>query len=234
MRVHVAGLSAVLAGWRLMPTNHAIRVNPASASRLIPTPRPFSSAHYTFRGRPRDVDSLPPPSTSTGYRKKSSSSDALALLDAGDRITELQGEVDDLRAHLKQMTEDHLATIQQLTAAEASLRLATARGDEHNDQERKMRARVLLSHGMAYSLSSPPATPTRARGLPPFSSPSKPRPLPATSTFLARHGLSEHLGMMQMATRVVLPTRWYLEVAGLGLDEDLASELLGCLEKDAL
>ncbi|KAJ7143243.1 hypothetical protein C8R46DRAFT_1233019 [Mycena filopes] len=233
-------------GWGLTQPTRVFRPNHIPPNTVIPAPQPGNSTHYIFRGRPavdapltnsnNETASTPSsPSPSRYGSEEPVTDEVLALLTAMERIAALEGEVDQLHTYLERMGDDHVATITQLSTTEA------ARAEGYEEQLRDLQAYTAslqaasdVSALPSYSASSP-ATPKRTR-VPAtlFSSPSKPRPLLKTQAFLRVHGLTQHLSVMEMTTRVVPATRWYMEVARLELEEELSGELLGCLEADTV
>ncbi|KAJ7726206.1 hypothetical protein B0H16DRAFT_1894840 [Mycena metata] len=227
---------ARLLGWRLTQGHGIVTPNHVDVNELIPTPQQNGSSHYVFRGRPQtgassvtaDSDSttqLPPSPGSTRYGSEEPlSAETMALLSALERIAVLESEVEQLRGHLEATTNDHLSTIQQLATTEAELNAATAREVGYGDQQRELQAYVMSLQRQG-SVRRASLRIARQR---------RPRALPKTQAFLEKHSLEEHLPAMRMATRLAPPTRWYLEIAALDLDDKVAGELLDCLEADCL
>ncbi|KAJ7027668.1 hypothetical protein C8F04DRAFT_1266772 [Mycena alexandri] len=186
---------------------------------------------------------LPPSPVSTRYGSEEPlSAESIALLSALERVAILEGEVEELRQYLEDVTAEHVTTLTRLAAADAKLNAAAVREEGYGDQLRALRAQVASGSGTPSlpSYATSQATPTRPRaGTPfspragtPFSSPSKPRSLPRTEALLEELGLTEHLPALRVATRLAPATRWYQEVTALGLDDEVADKLIDCLTED--
>ncbi|KAJ7016787.1 hypothetical protein C8F04DRAFT_1280624 [Mycena alexandri] len=255
---------ATATGWRLTQPGGPVQRNHVPDHVLIPLPQQTGSSHYIFRGRPFGAvpssttapaattpassadDStldLPPSPVSTRYGSEEPlSAESIALLSALERVAILEGEVEELRQYLEDVTAEHVTTLTRLAAADAKLNAAVVREEGYGDQLRALRAQLASGSGTPslplYATSQ--ATPTRPHaGTPfspragtPFSSPSKPRSLPRTEALLDELGLTEHLPALRVATRLAPATRWYQEVAALGLDDEVADKLIDCLTED--
>lgn len=57
--------------------------------------------------------------------------------------------------------------------------------------------------------------------------------LPVTESFLASNGLNDLLSTVRVIVKYVASTKWYGEIAELGLGEELSDTLLDALTADA-
>ncbi|KAJ7016732.1 hypothetical protein C8F04DRAFT_1280666 [Mycena alexandri] len=239
-------------GWRLTQASGIIHPNSVPADLVIPSPKQPGSAHYIFRGRPArsaptdGSTSSPPPASPTSTRYGSEeplSDDALALLTAIERVAALEAEVALLHTHLEKTSEEQIGTIRELGQVQAQLAAATMREEGYRDERQQYQRHITSLQTQLGPVYAPPtynaasqATPTRSRAGTPFSSPSKTpvAALPRTTEFLETHALSTQLAAIRMMIKHAPATKWYLELAGMDLDDTVAEGLLECLTIDCL
>ncbi|KAJ6563494.1 hypothetical protein B0H10DRAFT_2115147 [Mycena sp. CBHHK59/15] len=115
-------------GWRL--------TQPAAAIRPNRIPR-------TLDDETSSDDDEPAPSATSRYGSQEPvSGEVLALLTATERIASLEGEVQRLHTYLESMSDDHVASIAQLSTTEAALNASLAREEGLEEQRRELQAHI--------------------------------------------------------------------------------------------
>ncbi|KAJ7506730.1 hypothetical protein B0H11DRAFT_2219417 [Mycena galericulata] len=259
---------ARLRNWRLTQMGPLIPTpNHVSADVLIPPPKDNRSAHYIFRGRPAGsvlpnappvtpappsppapADPAPPSPASSRYGSEEPqySADAIALMSAIERISELEQEVETTVTQLGNcVTEIEVLRGQVVDAVKSQHDLQVVIDSLQNELATE-RARALSSAGSppAYHPSNVAAellTPTR---------PSSQRrlissitnweaisqgPLPSTSAILDRvRLLDDYLPTIRMMIKFVPVTGWRVELDNLGLDDGLVYEIGDAMRADVV
>ncbi|KAJ7475555.1 hypothetical protein B0H11DRAFT_1917728 [Mycena galericulata] len=247
--------NAQLRHWPLTQHGPIPEPNKIAPDILIPNPQYAGSAHYVFRGRPSGFvfpatgsPTLPaggdPPasqaSTRYGSEEPEFSTDALALLSALERISQLEGEVTTTAAQVTEyMAEaNRLWEVVQGAADEQERLYSVIKSLE----EELARAHADLEAPRPSTPPRPPAyaasqllTPARPRPSPSPSTPARilaDHALPLTTAHLETAGATSHMAPIRMMVRFVPSMRWSEELRKFEMNDDVREGVLDSLTQD--